>query len=306
MEIFLSLLTKTMPLYFIIILGWVASKYLNVVKESIGKLLIYIISPAIVLYGTYIADVTLMNLSLPLLFFCITSFIALIFLQVGTYFYGDDSSKNILAFASGNGNTGYLGLPIILMILGDGVFSSAVLCILGFTLYENTVGFIILAKGNYTFKQALHKVARLPTVYAFAFGLLFNIIGIDLGDFAHSIAVPFKGAYTLLGMMLVGMGLAEMTNFKLDMKFISISFIAKFLFWPILVYSIIFIDQQTFKFYTPELGKVFMILSVVPLAANTVAWATVLKVHPDKAALAVLLSTIFALFYIPLALVLFF
>jgi len=41
-------------------------------------------------------------------------------------------------------------------------------------------------------------------------------------------------------------------------------------------------------------------MAIVPLAANTAAYAIGLRVHPDKAALAVLASTLFALFYIPL------
>ncbi len=41
-------------------------------------------------------------------------------------------------------------------------------------------------------------------------------------------------------------------------------------------------------------------MSIVPLAANTVAIATELKTYPEKASVAVLMSTLFALFFIPL------
>jgi predicted permease len=41
-------------------------------------------------------------------------------------------------------------------------------------------------------------------------------------------------------------------------------------------------------------------MSIVPLAANTIAIATELDVHPEESTIAVFLSTIFALFYIPL------
>jgi len=44
----------------------------------------------------------------------------------------------------------------------------------------------------------------------------------------------------------------------------------------------------------------FTLFSIFPIAANKVAFATELKVHPEKAALTVFLSTLFALFYIPL------
>ena len=42
-----------------------------------------------------------------------------------------------------------------------------------------------------------------------------------------------------------------------------------------------------------------MLLSIVPLAANTVELASLFKSQPEKAATAVLLSTIFALVYVP-------
>lgn len=42
-----------------------------------------------------------------------------------------------------------------------------------------------------------------------------------------------------------------------------------------------------------------LLISACPLAANTVAFATLLKTEPEKAGVAVLLSTVFALFYIP-------
>ena len=42
-----------------------------------------------------------------------------------------------------------------------------------------------------------------------------------------------------------------------------------------------------------------ILMSIVPLAANTIALASDLDVHPEEATIAVFLSTIFALFYIP-------
>ena len=52
--------------------------------------------------------------------------------------------------------------------------------------------------------------------------------------------------------------------------------------------------------YNNDIYGILILASIVPLAANTVTWATELKAHPEKAAIAVVISTIFALFYIPL------
>ena len=44
---------------------------------------------------------------------------------------------------------------------------------------------------------------------------------------------------------------------------------------------------------------VMIVMSIVPLAANTVALAVEFKTYPEKVTIAVLSSTVFALFYIP-------
>jgi malate permease and related proteins len=71
------------------------------------------------------------------------------------------------------------------------------------------------------------------------------------------------------------------------------------------ILAFIALDRGFLHFYTTVIHQVMVLASIVPLAANTVAIATELKTQPEKAALAVLLSTVFALFYIPTLVTLF-
>lgn len=300
MAIFITILLKLIPLYLMIILGFIGARVLKTQKETIAKLLIYIITPAVIFYGAYTAKINFANLSLPILFFCLASAMALIFLMIGNLIFKKDSTKNILAFTAGAGNVGYFGLPIISAILDERVFSLAVLSVLGIVLYENSVGFYLTAKGNYTGKESLLKVIKLPTIYAFFIGLLLNLFNVHLGDIAAATISHFKGAYTLLGMMIIGMGLTTINKRQIDYKFISLAFLAKFIIWPLIIFGIIALDKNYLHLYNLPIYNVLILMSIVPIAANTVAVATELKVHPDKAALVVLLSTLFALFYIPL------
>ncbi|OGJ49233.1 hypothetical protein A2229_03885 [Candidatus Peregrinibacteria bacterium RIFOXYA2_FULL_33_7] len=300
MTVFTTILIKLIPLYLMILLGYIGAKKLKAQKETIAKLLIYIIAPAVIFYGTYTVEINFANLSLPILFFALCCLIALLFLAIGTLVFKQDSTKNILAFTAGTGNTGYFGLPVVLTLFGDQAFSLAVLSILGFLLYENSLGFFLTAKGNHTVKESVMKVIKLPTVYAFFIGLIFNYLNVNLGDIAVTTIESFKGAYTLLGMMIIGMGLSTVKIHHVDLKFITLSFLAKFIFWPAVILSIIFLDKSFIHAYNQSIYNILILMAIVPLAANTVALATELKVHPDKAALAVIISTLFALFYIPL------
>lgn len=305
MTLFISILLKLIPLYLMIVLGFISARILKVQKESIAKLLIYIIAPIIIFYGSYTTEINLAILSLPLVIYFLCSFLAITFLYIWNIVFKKDSRKNIVAYSAWGWNTGYFWLPVISAILWEKAFSIAVMCILGFVLYENTIWFFITAKWNHTVKESLLKVVRLPTIYAFIVWLLLNYFNIQFGDIALTTIWYFKWAYTLLWMMIIGMWIACINFREIDYKFIFLTFLAKFIFWPVIILSIISIDKNYLNLFNSSIYNVLIIMSIVPLAANTVVLATELKVHPEKAALAVLLSTILALFYIPIMVSLF-
>jgi malate permease and related proteins len=299
MEIFLTLLIKLIPLYIMIVLGYLAGRYLHVKKDSIANLLIDIIVPIVVFTGVVGTKLSFSTISLPLFFFFVCLVVSLITYFISGFFW-KDSTRNILAFICGSGNTGYFGLPVAIVLFGNNVIGLVATAILGTNLYSTSVGFYIGAKGKHTVKESLIKVAKLPILHAFILGLLVNVAGIKLGSIFFDTANSFNGAYIVLGMMLVGLGLSDTKVYKIDFAFVGISFIVKFILWPLLVIAFLYIDRMTFKLYNPDNYKIILLLAIVPLAANMVSYATVLKSHPEKVAMAVLLSTLFALFYIPL------
>ena len=132
-----------------------------------------------------------------------------------------------------------------------------------------------------------------------------QLAAVPLGQTMSDIMVSFRGAYSVLGMMMIGLGLASINRFSIDYLFLGLTFLEKFILWPFIIFLVLVLDNLWLRLYTPAIHKVLVLLSIVPLAANTVAFATELKAEPEKAALAVGLSTLFALFYIPLIAVLF-
>lgn len=299
MEIFFTLLTKLLPLYAIMGLGFVACRYLKVSRESIATLLIYIIAPIVVFYGVMKADIRLDVLALPFFFLAICSFFCGILWVVSKFFW-KDNTRNIFAFTSATANTGYFGLPVALILFQNDVFSLMVFSILGFVLFENTVGFFVIAKGHHTAKEALQKVLTLPTVYAFVLGVALNLLKVPMGDVLTNAFDQFKSSYTVFGMMIIGMGLATATLKSFDLKFLSLSFLAKFVCWPAFMMGFVYLDRNFIHFFRPEIYPVMLLMSILPLPANSVALATKFNVHPEKAATAVFLSTLFALVFIPL------
>ena len=304
LELATSLGFKILPLYITIMLGYLLVHIFHTKKEDIASLLIYLIGPVVIFIASYKVELNLSVAFLPLTLFALSSSLALLSLKFAKNFF-HDNTKNILAFSAGTGNTGYFGIPLAIMLLNENLANIYIFTVLASLLYESTVGFFVVAKGHYSIKQSLLKVAKLPSLYALFLGLFFNLLHVKLSANLLDYLDYFKGTYAVLGMMMIGMGLKGLKNVGIDKMFISFAFGIKFIIYPLCALFIIWIDSSFFHFFSPELYKVIFIFSIVPMAGNTVAVASLLKVHPEKAALAVVLSAFISVFTIPIMLALF-
>jgi predicted permease len=299
------ILERLLPLYFLILLGYLTGKLLKISRETIATLLIYVVVPGVVLHGILHTKLYANLLSLPLLFFVLCTVLSL-----GSYYlYGKvvkSPTKNILAFAAGTANTGYFGLPVVTMLLGEQVLGKVVFALIGFIFFEYTIGFFVTARGNYSVNDSFKRVLKLPVVYAATLGIILNVCGYNPGEAITQLGASFRGAYSILGMMMIGIAVAGNFKVGMDFKFMGLAFVSKFLVWPAAVLLIIKLDSLFFGFYDPIFYKVMILMSVLPLAANMAAIATLLKAEPEKSATAVLISTAAAAVFIPLAIWLFF
>lgn len=306
MSLFFVILMKVFPLYINVVLGYLSSRFLNVQRESVAALLIYILGPIVVFSATVSVKINLAVLSLPIFLYIFCSILAFAALFIWGKSW-DNPTGNILAFSAGTGNTGYFGIPLAIIFFPPHLADIYIFTVLASLLYESSTGFYVTAKGNFSVKESLLKIARLPILYAFILGLICNVIGFTIPQEIASYTGQFKGAYGILGMMMLGMGLMGLKSNpeNFDKKFISITFIIKFIFWPLVMLAFIKFDQNYLQFLNDDLYKVLFLFSIVPLAGNTVTLAVLLNAKPEKASLAVFLSTVVSVVFIPVAIYLY-
>jgi len=305
MEIFFSILYKILPLYIFVIIGFISGKYLNIDSKGIGKLIIYIIAPFVIFEAITHSNLSLSTFVIPVMAFLLCSFVAYIFYKYGRYIY-KDARANVLAIVSAEGNTGYFGIPIALLLFDQKIFSIYILGTLGVTIFENTVVYYLTARGRYTVNESLERLKKLPALYAFLFAIIFLYFDISLPRIMDNFIISMQGAYVVLGMMLIGFGISKINNFAFDYKFIGLSFLGKFFVWPLIMIFLILLDHHIFGIYNIDIYRAFILLAIVPIAANTVIFATVLNVYPEKVSSSVLFSTLFGLIYVPVILMVLF
>lgn len=294
----LALFYKLLPLYITVALGWIAGRYLQASGKHIAGIMLYIITPSVVFSGVMAAPLSAEVILLPFLTFAMCCGIAFVHLVIAKRIITDDSAS-LIPLSVGTGNTGYFGIPVALLLFGQEGLALYIVCMLGTTLFENSVGFYLAALGRYSLKDALVRVARLPSVYAFVLAVMLNLSGFSIPDVFTPLFDNLRGAYSILGMMIIGMGILSFRGLAGNLRFTGLAFFGKFVSWPIAAMAFWWLDASFFGIYNLAVYQAIFLISITPIAANTVVIATLLDTAPKQAAGTALLSTLFALAFIP-------
>lgn len=298
MNLAFDILLQISGLYLCIAIGFYAARKLEIQGKGVSRLLFYVIVPLTFMHGISKMQIQYQYLLLPFFVFCISCILCLTHYAVARRIY-HDKSANILGFASGNANLGYFGIPIAMLLFEPPIVGVYMMTIIGTMLFETTLGYYITTKGDFSTREAIRRMIRLPMLHGALIGLALSLMHLSLPSFLEGFFHAIRGTYSTLGMMVVGIALAGVTSLKLDWRFISMAFAVKFIAWPLMVSGLIFLDIHYLHLFGPEIHQTTLLISFMPLAVNSVIFATLLEAEPEKMATAVFLSTLFALFFVP-------
>jgi malate permease and related proteins len=170
---------------------------------------------------------------------------------------------------------------------------------------EVTVGYYIGSRGHHTVQEALKRVVKLPIIYGMIAGIIWSATGYDLPAPIHAMWQNFLGAFSILGMMIVGLALGHIKHFTWDSKLFAWLLGVKAIIWPVVATALLLAGVGTFlATFDPRMPLLFILIAAVPLAGNTPAYAALTGLPTDKAAIATLLSTLLSIVTIPVTLAL--
>lgn len=304
MEIISTLITKLIPLYIIILFGYLLGRYSEINQKTISNLLINLISPVITFGYIAKAAFTYSTATIPITALLIGVIMGFSFYYLAKIIF-KDSTANLVALAASTGNIGYFGIPLFVMLFGDEGLGSYMLAVTGYLVYDYTIGYYFVARGQYDIRTSLKRLLKLIPMYATLAGLIFSVFHISVPQLFSELLTNFRGAFVVLGTLLVGTSISRLRIQSIDWKYLLVTFAGKFFAFPLLAFLIIIFDQHVLHIYDQTFYHILFIFSVVPLMVNVVVFASHLDVQPEKAAAAVFISTIFALFYIPICFILY-
>jgi len=294
------LIINIIPLYILIALGYIAGRKLDVNLTSLARIVIFILSPVVTFGAVAQLSLDVNYLALPFMVLGLSALITAIMYKSARARWHDHTAS-LIGVGSCAGNTGYFGVPLILSLYGTEWLGVYLLMNVGVQIAESSFGYFLAARGHHTIKESVMKVLKLPALHALYLGLLVNVSGIKIPELFDRYWHYATGAWIFIGMMIIGIALSKLPKLELSLRLTGWLFFAKFILWPLGGAAIILADQLVFQMFTAPLHGMILIFTTVPLMSNLVAFAAQLNLHPEKAASCVLVSTIFALIFMPAA-----
>jgi len=241
-----KLIELYLPLVGLVLLGLILGRYLSAqVPNVLGQFLFWVGVPVSIVAFLHTADLSgqlWIASALAWIAILLGAFFAWIWLQGQAYRKKTiaNSTKGSLLLIAMLGNTGYLGYPVTLAIVGPQYFAWALFYdLLGTALGAYGLGVALAAYfggGVHSQWQMLKAITINPTLWSFGFGLLFRSVA--MAPLAESCLKTFAWCVVALSLVLIGMRLSQINSWhSLPLSMVSLSI--KMLLVPLILGSIL-------------------------------------------------------------------
>ena len=294
---------NVLPLYGLILLGFVIAKTTALDVQSIATIMLYAIIPVVMFGATGTMDFSSAFLLPPMIVATISIIASSMAYYFASRYWGSSGKKhNLLGLLGVSSNATYFGIPIVISIAGQESVSLYMIMVLPLFILDCTLSYYFGVRSEFTFKDSIKRVAKLPIIYGAIGGLVFNLGGFEFSTLMLDYWDRFTGTVIILGMMMIGAALARMEKMRFDWPFFIGVVVLRYILWPVLGLCWVAVDYYFFGMLDDQVYVFILLICACPLAANAVAYATQLNLYPSLTACMVLLTTLFSLAFIPLML----
>ena len=286
LEIFHIFVDNIAPILIIAALGFLLGKLLELDPRPVGRIIFYILSPALVFQSISTSQITgaelvqiILGVVLFVAFMTGIAYLLLAWLGVERL---ERSSVMLAVITANNGN---FGLPVIELAFGPEVFARAVVVFVTITISNYSTGVFIASSGRKTAREALSNILRVPSVYAAAIGLTINFTGTTLPPFLAGPIERVSLAAVPMMLILLGLQLSNMSSIAAP-RLVSIGVMLRLLLSPLAalgIATIIGLNQPAMI--------AFIMQTSMPVAVMTIILATEYNLNRSLSLSLVLAST---------------
>lgn len=286
-ELFDIFFQNIVPILLIVALGYVVGRGKDIDPRSVGRVIFYIFSPALIFYSlatNTVQPAELVQIVLVMLVFVVL--MTAIGLTVGRSSGASRLERASVVLGAICPNNGNFGLPLIGFAFDDEVLARAVVVYIVVTFLNYTAGIFVASSGQKAPLQALGEVLRVPTIYAAIGGFAINALGLSLPLVVERPVALLAQAAVPAMLVLLGLQLSRVADFS-KLRLVGLSSGLRLLVSPFLAYALLSILQVQ----GPAFPAIMMQASM-PVAVVTIIFATEYGLDVKQMSSTILLSTL--------------
>ena len=296
----MDLLLIVLPAFLIFGAGFIGQKLLKLDIKSISTMSLYLMLPFLT-FDTFYSNQLNVEYFYMFLFTCLLALIMMtLTVLFGFFIKADKTQMSAMLLGTIFPNSGNYGAPVAMFAFGAIGFQYAVIFMVIHAFLMNTIGIFIASYGSEkttSIKDSLMRVIKMPVLYGFLFGVLFQLLHIELPSTIQD-GISLVGSASIPTVMLIlGMQLAEIKPQKFELKYVNTVTIFRMLISPLLAVVLV-----NFMPVNDMIKNVYILLAAMPIAANTTLLAVQFNVKPDLTSFTTLVTTLLSLVTIPLTL----
>jgi hypothetical protein len=286
----MSTLITIAGVYFFVLLGFVAKrKFSEIHERTLVLLSIYFLQPMLSFWGIFGRKIELGDLFVPAWYFVISILGATVGYLIFSRVFDDKKDSAIVTAGGIIGNTGNLGIPLLIAIFGKSVAFYAVLINLANVFVLYIIGVFLYSRGNYTVGESIKNILSIPVIWFSLLAIVLNFAGVTLHPSINQTIE--MGAYTSMCIQLIifGVFLGGLTKASISKKVLVYGLLNKFAILPLIAFVLL-----TQLDLLPLIKTLIFLQVCMPLAVSNVNLASLYGCKPyDVTALIMASSALF-------------
>lgn len=282
----LAIFSSTLlPVLLLALAGYLLAAWVPLDTRTLGRILFYLATPALVFRSLYTMQVDLLALQ-HMAVVTVTVLAIAAFLGWSMTRGASRPQRSGLTLASAVGNSGNMGIPICLFAFGEAGATLAAIYYAITSFLTNTAGVVVASAGRSSWVEAVKRGLGAPVLYAAVLGLYLNRAGVTAPQPLYRAIDLLAGA--AIPMMLVLLG-AQLRRTRLHR--------GQLVIWPSLAVRLVASPVVALALCW-LLGidglerQVLVLQSAMPTAVITTVLATEFNAAPALVAASVLFSTL--------------
>lgn len=288
-----TLLSKFLPVFCYIGLGFIGKRWLSLSQAKVGLFLFYVFVPLVVFKGALLSDTGAFLVLIALSFSVSLTTGLLARWTLGMF--KDELSEGVLKCTFSYFNIGWFGIPIVYALFGDDGAVIMTGLYVGGMLFGNTIGYLWVTQNPANQQPTWKKLSRIPALYAMLLGFSLHFSPyfekLSISPILRGLLDFSTLATSVLGMGLVGMSVAHVAYHSVAWRKLGSLLLLRIVF-AFLVVGIIAGAAFSLGLLTPLAFKIMWLMPLLPIAANILVFTSRINQENEFVGLVLLFSTI--------------